>query len=466
VISRIGTALASLLVGGCLMTVPVAAAPTATAAPTGSVATTATPIKHFIFLMQGDRSFDNYFGTYPGADGIPPKTCQPLVVTKPACVAPFSLHGKVTPTLGAGTVELNNQYNNGAMNGFVAAYQSEGRDGSAVMGYYDQRDLPTYWDLASRYVLFDRFFSSTRDGERANRSYWVAATPPPAGNARQLSAAYATQMTIFDRLEAAGISWKFYVQSYDPNQTFRTASKAHPTTQPVRVPLLDYARFVDNPALKGHIVDMSQYYKDLDAGNLPAVAYVASSGPSERSARSVAGGQKLVTDLVGNLMVSKYWNSSAFLLSYDGSGGWYDHVTPPQVDKNGYGMRVPALLVSAYARRGYVDHTTFDYTSALAFIEKNWHLAPLAARDASVKSIVNAFDFADAPRAPQVSFGQPPVAKPPLVTVAIVYWCYGAALLLVAALVGFAIAGSASKGRTAKTGEPAIRQVETVGAKR
>src|SRR5664279_4239543 len=129
------------------------------------------------------------------------------------------------------------------------------------------------------------------------------------------------------------------------------------------------------------------------------------------------------------------------MLSYDGSGGWYDHVRPPQVDKNGYGMRVPALLVSPYARRGFIDHTTFDYTSALAFIENNWHIAPLTARDRAANSIGNAFNFAAAPRAAQVNFGQTAPAKPPQVSVAVVYWSYGSALLLVLALVTSAVIG-------------------------
>jgi phospholipase C len=450
--------LGAVLVAASLITASSAAARPSSSPPPAGQGEPTTPIKHFLFLMQGDRSFDNYFGTYPGADGIPATACQKRIVTGPAsgCVKPFALHGKVTPVLGAGAVELQKQYDKGAMDGFVAAYQDEGRDGTSVMGYYDQRDLPAYWDLASRYVLFDHFFSSTNDGVRANRSYWVAGKGAPVGNPQQ--------PTIFDRLQAANISWKFYVQDYDPNQTFRTASRTNPTTQPVRVPLLNYARFVDDPALKAHIVDISEYYKDLYAGTLPAVAYLASAGPSERSARSIPSGQKLVASVLRNLMLSPYWDSSAFLLSYDGSGGWYDHVTPPQVDKNGYGMRVPALLVSPFARQGHIDKTVLDYTGALNFIEKNWQLPPLATRDATANSIAAAFDFNTAPRLPQVNFGQPAAAKPPLVSVSVVYWCYGAAVLLVFGLVLYAFAAPALRRRRGKTGGPAVPQLETVGA--
>lgn len=431
-----------LLLTGWPALPPAAAAP---AAPT-------TPIKHFVYMLQGDRSFDNYFGTYPGADGIPAGTCQKRVVTGSECVRPFPLHGRNVAALGAGTVELDNQYDEGRMDGFVAAYQNQGRDGSTVMGYYDQRDLPTYWGLANRYVLFDRFFASTRSGERVNRSYWVSGSAPPTGNP---ATDYAKHLTIFDRLQAAGVDWKFYVQGYDPKQNYRTASRTTPTTQPVRVPLLNYPRFLDDPALRSHIVDLAQYYHDLDSGQLPAVAYIASNGPSERSARSIGSGQQLVTNLIGSLMVSSAWKSSAFLLSYDGSGGWFDHVRPPQVDAQGYGMRVPALLVSPYARQGQVNSDVIDYTSALAFIEQNWKLAPLAARDAKATSIAGAFDFEAAARPADVRFAEPVVARAPVTSVSVVFWCYGVVLCLVAGLVGYAAIRSRHRPGRVPSGQPA-----------
>ncbi|MEO7262549.1 MAG: alkaline phosphatase family protein [Jatrophihabitantaceae bacterium] len=429
------------------------AAPAATAAPTD--ASSKTKIKHFVYMLQGDRSFDNYFGTYPGAEGIPPDTCQKRVVTgsDEGCVEPFSLHGKTVPALGAGTVELNNQYDEGRMDGFVAAYQNQGRDGSAVMGYYDQRDLPTYWGLANRYVLFDHFFSSTRSGQRVNRSYWVSGSAPPTGSPKAVAADYAKHPTIFDRLQAAGVDWKFYVQGYDPKQTYRTATRTRPTTQPVRVPLLNYPRFLDDPALSSRIVDLSQYYRDLDSGQLPAVAYIASNGPSERSARSITSGQRLVTNLVGSLMVSDAWQSSAFLLSYDGSGGWYDHVRPPQVDSHGYGMRVPALLVSPYVRPGQINSDVLDFTSPLAFIERNWGLAPLASRDAAATSLEGAFNFGSEPRPADLQFAEPAVARAPATSVSVVYWCYGAVLGVVIGLVAFAVIRSRRKPVTAPPGK-------------
>jgi phospholipase C len=429
---------------------------------------TTTPIKHFVFMMQGDRSFDNYFGTYPGADGIPAGVCQLNVIARPAagCVKPYALHDTVPATLGAGSVELNNQYNSGAMNGFVAAYQSEGRNGAATMGYYDRRDLATYWNLASQYVLFDHFFSSTRQGELSNRSYWVSGANAPSGSGSQVQAAYAKQATIFDRLQAAGVSWKFYVQGLVPSATSRSAAAGHPTTQPLRVPLLNYDRFSDDPALRGHIVDLSQYYKDLDADTLPAVSYIASNGPSERSARSIPAGQALVGDLVTNLMVSKSWSSSAFLLSYDGSGGWYDHVTPPQVDAHGYGLRVPALLISSYARVGAIDSTPLDSTSALKFIEQNWQLPSLAARDAEANSLVSAFSFAAPARPPRVDFAQTKPVAAVKTTVSPVYWTYGSALLLVVILIASALLAPRLGRTKGAKAEPPAREHDQAGVAR
>ncbi|MDW8005550.1 MAG: alkaline phosphatase family protein, partial [Thermomicrobium sp.] len=122
--------------------------------------------------------------------------------------------------------------------------------------------------------------------------------------------------------------------------------------------------------------------------------------PARASSGSIQAGQRFVRSLIQALMRSPYWWNSAFLVTYDDWGGWYDHVPPPQVDEYGYGFRVPAFLVSPYAKRGYIDSTTYDFTSILKFIEENWDLQPLAERDARATSITNAFDFDQPPRPP------------------------------------------------------------------
>jgi len=418
---------------------------TPAAATAGQQPTTATPIKHFIFLMQAGRTFDNYFGTYPGADGLPAGTCQPLVLARPrgGCARPFAVHGKPPQMLGANTLIAARQYDDGRMDGFVAAYNERHSDGRPVMGYYDQTALPVYWTIAHDYVLFDHFFSSALCCTRTNLSYWVAAAPPPRGTGQARQQAYAQQPTIFDRLQAAGISWKFFVQGYEPRSARRPASKASTASQAARVPLLNYRRFIDNPALRGHIVGLDQYYQDVASGTLPAVAFIVGSpADNERSARTIAAGQSLVRNLVTQLMESRDWESSALLLSYDDSGGLYDHVAPPRSGSGTLGFRVPALLVSAYARRGQVSHTVLSDASALRFIEQNWHLAPLTRLDASAASLDSAFDFSAGPRLPDIiapvaSSSAAPL-RPRAEPVALIYLLYGSAAAVAAALLLFA----------------------------
>jgi phospholipase C len=424
-----------------------------------------TPIQHFIFLMQGGRTFDNYFGSYPGADGPPSGTCQAMMAARPkdGCVRPFALPGIQAPTLNASATVISRQYNDGAMNGFVSAYQEEGRNGTLAMGYYNRRELPFYWDTASNYVLFDHFFSSALQGTRVNRSYWVSAAPPPGGGQQIPASGYGRQLTIFDRLQAAGISWKFYVQDYNSNATYQTAPSAGPNTQTVRVPLLNYARFVDDPVLRKHIVGMGQYYKDVADRTLPAVAYIASASDDERAARSIPAAQDMIHNLVTQLMQSPYWDSSALMWSYDGSGGWYDNVAPPRAGSAQLGLRVPALLVSAYARKGQVNHTVLDYTSALAFIERNWRLAPLTSRDARATSLASAFDFAAAPRPPvimpAVTSAQAGVARPQRVAPrGAIYSLYGAAAAVALLLFVFAAMASAQTAKRRLAMIPAARR--------
>jgi phospholipase C len=465
------------LLGLTLAAVPAAASPSASppsAQPRGAQSRAAehhavTPVKHFIFLMQGGRTFDNYFGTYPGADGLPAGACQLRVTGKPAdgCVKPFLLRGGHLPSLSANNTIIANQYNGGKMDGFVAAYQRQGRDGATAMGHYDGRTLAFYWKVASDYVLFDHFFSSNQYGIRNNRSYWVSAVPAPGATGRIPPGGYGHQLTIFDRLQAAGVSWKFYVQGYNRTQTYQSASPANPETQTSRVPLVNFYRFTHYPSLASHIVGLDQYYKDLQAGTLPAVAYVASaSGYDERSARSISLGQGLVRTMVTQLMLSRYWGSSAFMWSYDGPGGWYDGARPPEMGSAAAGFRVPALLVSAYARQGQVNHTVLDYTGALKFIEQNWRLAPLADRDARSNNLTSAFDFAAGPRPPVLLHaGEPPDLAPvthPLAhhQVTELYLLYGGAAAVSVLLLAFAALSSARSARRRRPA-PASRSAAT-----
>ena len=139
-------------------------------------------------------------------------------------------------------------------------------------------------------------------------------------------------------------------------------------------------------------------------------------------------------------MQSDSWKSSAFLLTYDDWGGWYDHVPPPQVDERGYGFRVPTQLVSPYARQGYIDHTLLDHTSILKFIEENWDIPPLAERDAKSNNFTSAFDFSSSPRIPVFISPTREVPEPRIQPRRIViYAAYGAAMLFAFMILGRAV---------------------------
>ena len=424
--------------------IPGASAQTPGEEPTVGEAETATPIEHFIFLMQENHSFDNYFGTYPGADGIPSGTCMPHdpVVRHGACTRPSHLGQRAVTDLGHSREVHLGQYRNGKMDGFISTFDKRGEATDTVMGYYDRRDIPYYWSLADDYVLFDRFFSSAGGGSVWNHLYWISGRP--GSREDEIPADGFTGFpTIFDRLEAEGISWKFYIQNYDPTITYRSGMRGDRGSQVVWAPVLAFPRFLDRPELNEHIVNLDEYYDDLRDGTLPAVSFMVPSGASEHPPGSIQAGQRFVRGLITQLMMSSSWDTSAFLWSYDDWGGWYDHVRPPEIDRLGYGFRVPAQLVSPYARRGFIDSTTLDFTSGLAFIETNWGVEPLAKRDARANDLTSAFDFAQAPRAPVLMGGGPgAIAAPASVNRLPIYVAYSAALLFALAAVLWALRSS------------------------
>ena len=359
-------------------------------------------IEHLVVLMQENHTFDNYFGTFPGADGPPPGTCIPVdpAVKGGKCIAPYHLESTRTVDPHHGRDTALEAYNGGAMNGFVAAQNARNLPGEVAMGYYDGRELPYYWNLATDYVLADRFFSSSFGASLEGHMYWIsgqgASSLPPAGGEGF------KMQTIFDRLQEAGVDWKFYIQNYDPSITYRNQKPDSPkSAQLIWAPVLNFARFLDTPELNKRIVDLNEYYRDLQNDTLPAVAYIVPSGASEHPPGDITNGHYFGTKVITSLMRSKAWWNSLFVLTYDDWGGWYDHVPPPQVDAEGYGYRVPTLFISPYARHGTIDSTVYDYTSILRFIEENWKLEPLTARDATANSIGAALNLTQAPTAPR-----------------------------------------------------------------
>lgn len=391
-----------------------------------------TPIEHLIVVMQQNHTFDNYFGTYPGANGISKETCIPVSLSneKAECVSPFKITNEPITDLSHSDVIFANQFQKGKMNGFIDALNKLNQDGSLSMGYYDDQDIPYYWNLADQYVLFDNYFSSAHTGSITNRMFWVSGRAGREYN-RIPEEGFGNIPTIFDKLQERGISWKFYIRHYDPSLNYRKLKELDYLPPQIQwMPLLSFDRFLDDPELSSRIVDFSEYYKDLENGTLPAVSYVLLLGASEHPISDPSLGEKATQTMVQALMQSDSWNSSAFFLTYDDWGGWYDHVPPPQIDDRGYGFRVPALLVSPYARKGHVDHTLLDHTSILKFVEENWNIPPLAERDAKANNFISAFDFSGSPRPPVFIATTREVPAPRIQPQRIViYAAYGAAIL-------------------------------------
>jgi len=262
-------------------------APTAsTAGPVEIAGAAAAQIKHVFVILQENHTFDNYFGTFPGADGFPANTAVPVDTTSldQGLVTPWRLGAPRTPDLDHGTVSALAAYDGGKMDGFVQAQANRGLPGDFALGYYDQTDLPLYWFLAHNYVLGDRFFSSAMGGSLVNHQYWVGARS--AGFGESVPVDGITMPTIFDRLDEAGKSWHFYVKSYDPTLTFHNqTSESSKISELAWVPLLTMPSFVDDPARFSHIGDLSTLYKQLPKSDVADINYIVQGGTFRTPAR-------------------------------------------------------------------------------------------------------------------------------------------------------------------------------------
>lgn len=351
-------------------------------------------IQHVIWIIQENHSFDNYFGTFPGANGFPPSTCLPKLPGSKECVEPFHMPKSAPPCdLGHNWRAAHAAYDNSRMDGFVWA------EGSAyTMGYYDERDIPNYWNYTRHFTLCDRFFSSLNGPSLPNHLFTVAAqsggvidNDDPFGQTDDSDGfTFLSMVSLFER---AGVSWKYYVETEPWDRGPKKFS--------IWSPLPGFKAVRDNPATMASMVDLKQYFLDLKQGGLPQVSWIVptfidSEHPPE-SAGPVAQGMWYVTNLVNALMQSPYWKNSVIFLTWDDYGGFYDHVPPPLVDAFGYGPRVPTLVISPYAKSGHISHQIYDFTSMLKFIEKRWGLHSLTARADRANDMADCFDFAQRP---------------------------------------------------------------------
>jgi phospholipase C len=474
-------------------------------------------IKHVVIIMQENRSFDSFFGTYPGADGIPAANgkftvCVPDPRTG-GCDKPYHDPSLVNGGAGHGLSNALTDIDGGKMDGFVkSAEHTVSRGCSAtnpptrqclpgsepdVMGYHDAREIPNYWTYARDFALNDQMFepvdswslpshlylvsewsarcSSSSPGSCVNdpaqtagrgrarlkslpaaflaclRSHGVKqpkradltsakvitaasaclGTLTPAqrqqllGNgseAQQLGLYSWTDLTYL--LQKANVSWHYYVQKgvqpdCDDNPD-ETAAGCAPVAQGAKTPSIwnPLPSFTDVKAdgQLGDVQNLANFYPAAEHGTLPAVSWIAPAQPdSDHPPANLATGQAYVTNLINTIMRGPDWDSTAIFLAWDDWGGFYDHVVPPHVDSDGYGLRVPSLVISPYARTGYVDHQVLSFDAYNKFIEDDFlngarldpktdgrpDPRPDVREDAGVLgNLVADFDFAGPPRVP------------------------------------------------------------------
>jgi phospholipase C len=380
-------------------------------------------IKHVVVIMQENRSFDNYFGTFPGADGIPmvngkPSVCVPSPVAH-TCIVPFVDHADVNGGGPHGAIAARKDINNGKMNGFIH-WAPVGKRGCAdefnpvctrvpnvgelpdVMGYHTESDIPNYWTYARDFVLQDHMFEPNASWSLPEHlfqvSEWSARCsqhnkPSSCVNALQYPAPKAwrgdglspgvkppiyawTDLTYL--LHKDKVSWGYYVApGTEPDCENDAATTCAAVPQNSRTPgiwnPLPYFDTVRNDHQLGNIQSTTRFLAAAAHGTLPSVSWVVPSGTaSEHPPNRISRGVAWTTGLINAVMRSPDWNSTAIFLAWDDWGGFYDNVRPPEVDENGYGLRVPGMVISPYAKRGYVDHQTLSFDAYAKFIEDDF----------------------------------------------------------------------------------------------
>ncbi|MHB8510734.1 MAG: phospholipase C [Actinomycetota bacterium] len=417
-------------------------------------------IQHVVVIMQENRTYDEYFGTYPGGDGLPVDasgqftSCVPDKFTT-SCVKPF--HDSADSNKGGphGAKDATADIDGGKMDGFV----NEAKGNTDVMGYKTRADIPNYWAYADHFVLQDHMFEPVASWSLPSHLFMVSgwsasctsssdpmsctsnlgnpdtervpiATPPtgvlPNGSDPDDAGVLAkpdyawTDLTYL--LHKAGVSWGYYLAQGTQPDCANNAMVCVPSVQKTNTPeiwnpLVDFTDVHDDGQI-GNIQDTSRFMLAAQTGTLPSVSWVIPNGKySEHPPALVSDGQAYVTSLINAVMQGPDWSSTAIFLAWDDWGGFYDHVVPPVVDGNGYGLRVPALVISPYARAHTIDNQVLSFDAYLKFIEDDFlggsRLDPktdgrpdsrpdVRENAAGLGDLTNDFDFNQAPLSPVV----------------------------------------------------------------
>ena len=318
----------------------------------------ANPINHILIACQENRSFDHYFGYYPraGKFGVPSNYSQPD--GNGGTVTPHHNFFPITGDNSHTWQDIHREWDRGKMDGFYTT------NGSNALGYYDGSDLPYYYALADSFTLCGNYFCSLLGPSNPNRFSLMSGTA--GGNTTNNGNRGSFDWpTIVDLLDQHHISWKCY------NLGLGTGTSLEDFN------ILVYFKKWQNDARLMFTED--DYHRDLNKGTLPQVSFLITEALiSEHPPADIQMGQDKMAGVINALIASSSWRSSAMFFTYDEGGGFFDHVAPPQLDAYGLGIRVPTLVVSPYARRGYVSGKLYEHSSILKFIERRFGLPTLA----------------------------------------------------------------------------------------
>ena len=381
---------------GCILAALLSGSHQLTAQPTGAAET--TPLQHVIVILKENHTFDAYFGQFPGADGAKTVTIKGVRRTPPQ--APDRPRRDITHSFAA----AHTAYHNGAMDQFDQTSGAIVNRFPQAFAQFREQTLPGYWRYAMEFALFDRYFTALMGPSAPNHFYLVAASSGgaianPHGDNFQPSCSVptatievltpagttATQPACLDiptlpnLLAERGLSWKTY--------GYWAMGTLH--------------RVYDDPALRANLLTEVDFLQDLQSGRLPMVSWLVGLR-DEHPVKSVCDGENWTIQQVNAIMQSPYWASTLIIVTWDDWGGWADHVPPPQVDAFGLGFRVPALVISPYAKRGYIGHRPTEHSSVPKTIETLFGLPNLTTRDAQANDLLDALDFSQPPRRPVI----------------------------------------------------------------
>jgi phospholipase C len=353
------------------------------------------PITHLVIVMQENRAFDHYFGklseTHPEVEAVPADWSN--LDSANADVTPYHLTSPCLPVDPPHQwTAMHDGWDSGKMDGFVKSAAISGSDGHFAMGYYDEGDLPFYYFLAKTFAVADHYFGSALGGTWANRDYLYAGT---SDGVKSTGQAKISVPTIFDALDGAGIGWGVY------------------TDGGVRQDCIGWT------ASHAGVFGFQALLDALADGSLPAVSFVDPGAlQDEHPPNNVHPGEAWSRAIYQGAVNSPLWQELAVVLTYDESGGLADHMPPPsacipspdQAEFDRLGVRVPAIVISPWARPGYVSHAVHEHSSVLRLIELLWDLPALTARDANSDALLDMFDFSCAalstpPPAPDAATG-------------------------------------------------------------